>query len=462
MYFTGMKILNPYNRDEVGEIRFDTLEEIEEKVRAANAVKDQMKALSACEKSAILLAIVNGIRQKYDTFIEIIINESGKPYRYAKGEVDRGIQTFTLAAEECKRLPHELMDLDSTEKGKMLRGEVVYFPKGVVLGISPFNFPLNLVAHKVAPAIASGCPILLKPSERTPLTAVLLEKIIASTALPKGGFQLIHCSKEITMKLVRHPRIDVLSFTGSAKVGWEMKANAGKKQVILELGGNAAAILASDADINNAVDELIIGGFAYSGQVCIHTQRILVHTSLYDKFIAAFLKRVQQIRVGDPLQNETEFSVLIDEANALRMEKWVDEAVQAGAKCLIGGNRVDSFYTPTVLTNVPPHQKVVEEEVFGPVVVVEAFTTLEEAVNSVNESRWGLQATLFTNRMDWSNYAFDKLEVGALIHNRSTTFRVDDMPYGGIKDSGFGREGIRYAMRDFLTPKLFVKSVGYD
>lgn len=453
-----MKIINPYNEAEIGEIWMQEWSEIEQKIANARIAKKKMQALSSEEKSTLLKAIVSAIVQRKSEFVQTIVKESGKPYKYAKGEVERAIQTFTVASEECKRLPHELFDIDSTPKGRNLRGEVVYFPKGVVLGISPFNFPLNLVAHKVAPAIASGCPIILKPSERTPLTAELLADVIQSTNLPKNGFQLIHCTKENTMRLVQSPHIDVLSFTGSAKVGWEMKANSGKKRTVLELGGNAMAILTEDADISLAVDELLVGGFAYSGQVCIHTQRILVHESIKARFTAAFIEKVRQLEIGDPMKETTDFGVMIDEGNAKRVESWVDEALVSGANCLMGGSRVGAFYAPTILTDVPEGQKVLDEEIFGPVVSIESFSSLESAIKIVNKGDWGLQAAIFTNRIDERDYAFENLNVGAVIHNKSTTFRVDDMPYGGIKDSGFGREGVRFAMLDFLEPKLLIKS----
>lgn len=452
-----MKVINPYSNEEVGEITFLDINQLEGKVNIALEAKPIMKSLSPAERSSILYDIIDGIKREYNNFLNLIIAESAKPYRYAKGEVDRAIQTFTIAAEEAKRLPHELFDIDGTANAKGLKGEMVYFPKGIVFGISPFNFPLNLAVHKIAPAIATGCPILLKPSSKTPFTIELLKTIIDKTNLPKGGFDVIHCSRENGDFLVQHPAIDVLSFTGSPNVGWLMKSKAGKKRVTLELGGNAAAILAKDANIDVAVNELLVGGFAYSGQVCIHTQRIYVHSSIKDEFTSKFIKKIESLVIDNPINKETDFSVMVDLDNAKRVESWVQEAIENGAICLIGGNRKDTLYMPTVLTNVSKGLKVREEEVFGPVVIIESFNELNEAIDEVNDSKWGLQASIFTDSISSRNQAFEALEVGGVIHNKSTTFRVDDMPYGGIKDSGSGREGVRFTMLDFLEPKLLVR-----
>lgn len=452
-----MEVKNPYNQEIIGTVELTDKNGIEAIVQRANEAKAACKLMSSGERSNVLHSIVAKIEDQFDTFVETIARESGKPHRYASAEVSRAIQTFTIAAEEAKRLPHELIDLDRTEKGRGLRGEVVYEPRGVVFGISPFNFPLNLAVHKIAPAIATGCPILLKPSSKTPLTMELLAKIIAETSLPDHAFQLVHCSREVGNLLVEHEHIDLLSFTGSPGVGWKMKSMAGKKEVVLELGGNAAAILCKDANLKRATHELMTGGFAYSGQVCIHTQRIYVHNSIFDQFVNDYVSAARDLKTGDPLDPETEFGVMIDEANAERVEEWVKEAVEAGADVLLGNEREGGLFSPTILTRVPKGQKVRDEEVFGPVVIIEPFDQLNEAINEVNDSRWGLQASIFTDSIRNRDEAFAKLNVGGVIHNKSTTFRVDDMPYGGIKDSGFGREGIRYAMKDYLEAKLLVR-----
>lgn len=452
-----MEVINPYTQETIGTIKLSDKAEAERIVQSAVTAKESARQMTSGERSEVLRDIVKKIEAHFETFVLTIASESGKPYRYAKGEVERAIQTFTIAAEEAKRLPHELIDLDSTEKGRGLRGEVIYQPRGVVFGVSPFNFPLNLAVHKIAPAIATGCPIIIKPSSKTPLTLELLASLIEETNLPKNTFQLIHCTREVGDHLVKHPSIDLLSFTGSPDVGWKMKSAAGKKEVVLELGGNAAAILCQDADLVHALNELIVGGFAYSGQVCIHTQRIYIHESIMDQFVEGYTSRAVELSIGDPLDPDTEFGVMIDEQNAKRVEEWVQEAVNSGAKVILGHERKNSLYMPTILTNVSKGQKVRDEEVFGPVVILESFKHLDDAIDEVNDARWGLQASIFTDSIRNRDDAFAKLNVGGVIHNKSTTFRVDEMPYGGIKDSGFGREGIRYAMKDYLEPKLLVR-----
>lgn len=452
-----IEVINPYSHEKVGTVELMDEQQVAEAVQLAKNVSGRLGALSSFERSSILKGIAKGIHQRHDEFVAIIVNESGKPSRYARAEVERAIDTFAIAAEECLRMPVEFMDLGRTELTKGVKGEYHFFPAGIALGISPFNFPLNLAVHKIAPALAAGCPILLKPSSKTPLTLELLKQVIDETALPSGAFQVIHCSRATGSFLVEHPDIHVLSFTGSPEIGWEMKARSGKKKVVLELGGNAAAIVCEDADIERAVNELLVGAFAYSGQVCIHTQRIYIHKKQFDFFASQFVARAKQLKIEDPSNLETDFSVMIDVQNAERVELWVDEAVRAGAKIIIGGKRQGNAMEPTILTNVPKGQKVRDEEVFGPVVIVESYDDLEQALDEVNDCRWGLQAAIFTDSISKRDLAFKRLDVGALIHNRSTTFRVDDMPYGGVKDSGFGREGVRYAMMDYMEGRLLVR-----
>jgi len=452
-----MEVNNPFDHKIIGKIELIDSTQVDGIVQRANLSMKALELMSSGDRSAILKAIVFGIEQRFDELVETIIKESGKPRKYATAEVYRAIQTFTIASEETKRLPHELIDLDSTEKGRGLKGEVIYKPRGVVFGISPFNFPLNLAVHKIAPAIATGCAMILKPSSKTPLTMELISEIISDTELPENAFQLVHCTREVGDKFVKHNDIHLLSFTGSPEVGWSMKSKAGKKEVVLELGGNAAAIVCKDADLELALKELTIGGFAYSGQVCIHTQRIYVHNSVFDSFVNKYVEAVNDLKIGNPLDADTEFGVMIDESNAKRVEEWVGEALANGADLIAGHKRDGSLYSPTILTKVPKGEKVRDEEVFGPVVVIESFDNFNEAINEVNDCRWGLQAAIFTDSIKWRDEAFYNLDVGGVIHNKSTTFRVDDMPYGGIKDSGFGREGIRYAMKDYLEARLLVR-----
>jgi glyceraldehyde-3-phosphate dehydrogenase (NADP+) len=375
---------------------------------------------------------------------------------YALGEIDRSSQTFLIAAEESKRLPREYIGLDWTPGGKDKEGSVKYFPVGLVAGISPFNFPMNLAAHKIAPAIAAGCPIIVKPASSTPLSTLELAHILDETSLPKGALSIIPMDRTTGMKLVIDERFKLLSFTGSPDVGWNMKKEAGKKKVVLELGGNAGVIVSGSADIDFAVKRCIFGGFAYSGQVCIHAQRIFVERKIVDEFLEKFVVSAYSLKSGDPLNPGTQISVMIDEPNAIRVEDWIREAVSNGAKILCGGKRKGAFFEPTVLTNTEKSMKVNRCEVFGPVVTIEPYTALQDAVHMVNDTNFGLQAGVFTRNMSEINYAFDNLEVGGVIINDVPTFRVDHMPYGGIKDSGLGREGIKYAIMDMMEPKILV------
>jgi glyceraldehyde-3-phosphate dehydrogenase (NADP+) len=371
--------------------------------------------------------------------------------------VDRAEDTFRIAVQECLRAPGEYLRLDRTPAAEGKEGWVKYFPAGIVAGISPFNFPINLVAHKIAPALAAGCPIILKPSSSTPMTALMLAGIAAEAGLPAGALSVLPMRRKEGDILVEDPRIAVLSFTGSPEVGWKMKARAGKKKVILELGGNAGVIVSESADIPLAVDKCVSGSFAYSGQVCIHTQRIYVHESRFEAFSQAFLEGTRKLRYGSPLEMDTDVSVMIDEDNAERVESWVAEAVQQGAKILCGGKRKGAFMEPTVITDTRPRMKVCALEVFGPVVVLEKFSDFDAALEALNDSRYGLQAGVFTQNIEEMDKAFNKLEVGGVILNDAPTFRVDHMPYGGLKDSGLGREGVRYAMMEMLEPRILVK-----
>ena len=328
----------------------------------------------------------------------------------------------------------------------------------MVGGISPFNFPLNLAVHKIAPAIASGCPIILKPSSTTPLSTLKLARIIDMTSLPKGAVSILSMDRKTGNLLVTDGRFKLLTFTGSPDVGWKMKQDAGKKKVILELGGNAAVVVTESADIDLSVAKCVVGGFSYSGQVCIHAQRIYVQDKVFSEFSEKFVNAVKKLKAGDPLDPNTEISAMIDEANAIRIEQWVNEALRDGAKILTGGKREGAFYPPTVLTETKSEMKVCALEVFGPVVTLEPYSDFEKVIDAVNKSRYGLQAGIFTNDLNQMNIAFDQIEVGGVIMNDVPTFRVDHMPYGGIKDSGLGREGVKYAIMEMMEPKILVKN----
>ncbi|MFW5721024.1 MAG: aldehyde dehydrogenase family protein, partial [Bacteroidota bacterium] len=340
-------------------------------------------------------------------------------------------------------------------------GLVKYFPVGLIAGIAPFNFPLNLAAHKIAPAIASGNTIIIKPARSTPLSVLELAKIIDQTELPKGAFSVLPMDREAGNQLVTDERFNMLSFTGSPNVGWKMKANAGKKKIALELGGNAGVIVSEQADVDLAVKKCLAGGFAYSGQVCIHVQRIVVHEKVFNKFVNKFISETKNLTFGAPDNESTDISVMIDEENAKRVEEWVNEAVNNGAKILYGGKRKGSFYQPTILTNTKREMKVCALEIFGPVVTVEKFSDFSKAVEMINDSEFGLQAGVFTDSISEMNQSFNEIEAGGIIINDVPTFRVDHMPYGGIKNSGFGREGIKYAISEMMEPRLLVKNTEY-
>ncbi len=453
-----IKITNPYNGAVIGQTYLAGQAELERAIKKAQSIEKTLRTQPSYMRYEILMQIAGQIKKDKEEVAGILCLESAKPIRYALAETDRAIQTFLVAAEESKRLPGEYLRLDWTPAGAGKEGIVKYFPIGLVAGISPFNFPLNLAVHKIAPAIAAGCPIILKPSSSTPLSTLLLSKIISKTDLPKGAVSILPMDRQTGNLLVTDDRFKLLSFTGSPEVGWKMKRDAGKKKVILELGGNAAVIITESAEIDVAVAKCLVGGFFYSGQVCIHAQRIFVQDKVYPIFTKKFINAVKKLKTGDPLDLETEISVMIDRENAVRVEQWVNEAVEGGAKILTGGVRDGSFYPPTVITHTKEEMKVCALEVFGPVVTLEPFSKFEKIIDLVNQSRYGLQAGIFTNDIRQMNSAFERLEVGGVIINDVPTFRVDHMPYGGIKDSGLGREGVKYAIMDMMEPKLLVKN----
>jgi len=429
---------------------------LEDAILAAELAQVQLPGLAGWKRYEILKQISDDLAKDRQRLAIVLAREAGKPLVYALGEIDRAAQTFLVAAEETKRFPGEIMQLDWTTAGTGKEGYVKYFPIGLVAAIAPFNFPMNLAVHKIAAAIACGCPIILKPASSTPLSTLELAKIIARTDLPKGAVSILPMDRKAGNQLVTDPRFSLLSFTGSPAVGWEMKKNAGKKKVLLELGGNAGVIVASSANLDKAVTKCLKGAFAYSGQVCIHAQRIYVHKSFFEEFLASFVEKTGLLKFGPPEDIETEISSMIDEENAIRIEAWVNEAVSQGARIVTGGVRKGSHYTPTVLTNTTIDMKVCALEAFGPVVVIEPFDTFEEAMFAINNSVYGLQAGVFTESLREAHHAFDRLEVGGVIINDAPTFRADHMPYGGVKDSGLGREGVKYTMREMLEPRIMV------
>jgi acyl-CoA reductase-like NAD-dependent aldehyde dehydrogenase len=432
---------------------------------ALTAVRDAVDAftatrkLSSFQRASILRKIARGIANRKEDFARTICREAGKPIKTARLEVDRSVYTFELAAEEATRIYGEYIPLDTLESTGGRWGLVRRFPIGPVFAITPFNFPLNLVAHKIAPAIAAGCPIILKPAPQTPITALMLAQVVQESGLPHGALAVLPMSNETAALLIADDRIKLLTFTGSAAVGWQLKSKAGKKRVTLELGGNAAVIVHSDTDLPYAAHRCVVGGFAYGGQTCISVQRILVHRPAFDEFTRRLLDGVKELKTGDPMDEATDVPPLIREQDAIRAVEWIEEAKEAGAKVLAGGKRNGSIVEPTVLTGTTPHLRVNCAEIFAPVVTLEPYETFPEAVRHVNDSVYGLQAGIFTHDASLIQNAFDELEVGGLIVGDVPSFRVDQMPYGGVKDSGMGREGLRFSIEDMTEPKLMVMAL---
>jgi acyl-CoA reductase-like NAD-dependent aldehyde dehydrogenase len=450
-----IQILSPYDSSVVGETFQATPADLNRAIAAAVRSFEKTRHLAADERKRVLLAIAEGISRSRDDFARMIALEAGKPMKAARVEVDRAIFTFTLAAEESARKTDEHLSLAGNPNRS---GLVRRFPIGTIAAITPFNFPLNLVAHKLAPAMAVGCSVVLKPAPQTPLTALMLARIIQEAGWPAGALNVLPLSNEDAAQLVEDDRLKMFSFTGSAQVGWELKAKSGKKRVVLELGGNAAVIVHSDADIADAAARCAFGGFTYAGQSCISVQRIFVEQSKYQQFLDALVPKVRALKCGDPLDETVDVGPLIRESDAERIESWISEAVTAGATLLCGGKRTRNgrFIEPAVLTHTKPNQKVNGEEIFGPVVTVEPYAEFEQALRMVNDSRYGLQAGVFTASDELISRAFDQLEVGGVIVNDVPTFRSDQMPYGGVKDSGLGREGVRYAMEEMTDLKVLV------
>jgi acyl-CoA reductase-like NAD-dependent aldehyde dehydrogenase len=417
------------------------------------------RRLPAFERQRVLRRVAQSISERRDEFSRTLAQEAGKPIKLARIEVDRAVFIFNVAAEEATRIYGEYLPLDWQESTAGRWGMVKRFPLGPVSGITPFNFPLNLVAHKVAPAIAAGCSMVLKPAPQTPLCALLLAECVQQAGWPDGGLNVLPLSNEDASLLVTDDRIKLISFTGSVPVGWDIKRRAGKKKVALELGGNAGAIVHSDADLSYAAERCVSGGFAYAGQTCISVQRILVEESVYGKFTDLLVEGVKKLKAGDPLDESTDLGPLIRESDAIRVTQWVDEAVRSGARLVCGGARKGSIVEPTVLTGTKPEMKVNCQEIFGPVVTIEPYRAFDEALRRINSSNYGLQAGLFTRDAKLLFQAFDDLDVGALIAGDIPSFRIDQMPYGGVKDSGLGREGLRYAIEEMTEPKLLVMNL---
>jgi len=454
-----VEIRAPYDGSVIASVFQGRREHAEAAIAAAVKAFGTTRRLPACERQRVLRRVSESISERKQEFARIMAQEAGKPIKAARTEVERAIFTFNVAAEESTRIYGEYLPLDWQEFTAGRWGIVRRFPLGPIAGITPFNFPLNLVAHKVAPAIAAGCPLVLKPAPQTPLTALLLAEAVQQAGWPDGGLNVLPLSNEDAGLLVTDERIKLISFTGSAAVGWQIKKNCGKKKVVLELGGNAGVIVHSDADLAYAADRCVVGGFSYAGQTCISVQRILVERSAFAKFTDFLLEGVKKLKTGDPLEESTDLGPLIRESDAVRASDWIQEAVRGGARLLCGGQRRGPLLEPTVLTGTRPEMKVNCQEIFAPVVTVEPYDDFNQALRQINNSPYGLQAGLFTRDAKLIFTAYEELEVGGLIAGDVPAFRIDHMPYGGVKDSGLGREGLRYAIEEMTEPKLLVMNL---
>ena len=415
-----------------------------------------MRELAAYERKAVLDHCVRRFSERSEELAQALCIEAGKPIKDSRGEATRLIDTFRVAAEESVRIYGEVLPMDISPRAKGYRGQWKRVPIGPCSFISPFNFPLNLAAHKVAPAIAAGCPFVLKPASLTPIGALMIGEVLAETDLPRGAFSILPARRDGAGLFTTDERLKLLSFTGSPAVGWDLKSKAGKKKVVLELGGNAAVIVDADADVDDAVERIIVGAFYQSGQSCIGVQRILVHEDLRDIFREKLVAATAQLRMGDPKDEKTFIGPMISEKEAERLDGWIQEGVAAGGKLLCGGRREGAMLEATLLEDVPPGQAVVCQEAFGPVAILSGFRDFDAALAEVNDSAFGLQAGIFTRDLYKAQRAFDELEVGGVVIGDVPSWRVDHMPYGGVKDSGLGREGIRFAIEDMTEIRLMV------
>jgi glyceraldehyde-3-phosphate dehydrogenase (NADP+) len=459
---TTAVIEDPWTREVVGRVGLADEALADRAAQACVRASDRVRRLSSHDRKTLLGRVARAIEARAADFAELIAREAGKPITSARGEVARAVSTFEIASEEATRILGEVMPLDVTTAARGHSGHWVRVPAGPVLAISPFNFPLNLVAHKVAPALACGCAVVLKPAPQAPLTSLLLAEVIRESGAPEDALQVLPCEVPVAEGLVRDDRFATLSFTGSAKVGWHLKGLAGKKRVLLELGGNAAVIVHEDAPLDRAAERIVAGAFGYAGQVCITVQRLYVHAPIADAFVDRIVQRTRAIEPMAPLDPKAVCGPMIDEANAVRVQGWVDEAKKAGAKVLVGGRREGNRLWPVVLGFEGDGRglKVVDEEVFGPVLTVHRYSTWDEALAMADASRYGLQAGVFTDSRTRVAQAFERLHVGGLLVNDVPTFRVDSMPYGGTRDSGLGREGVRFAIEEMTERKLLVVAEG--
>jgi acyl-CoA reductase-like NAD-dependent aldehyde dehydrogenase len=451
-----LDVTNPFDGDVVGTTYLASRDQLEQAITAAEAVFPSMKAMPTYDRHCLLREFAVKMQERRDEVARMICLEAGKPIREAEVEADRGVFTIQTAAEEAKRIEGEVMPLDLLPASKGRFGIVRRFPIGPIAGISPFNFPLNLALHKLAPALASGNPIVLKPPSRDPLTMLVVAQMLDEIGVPKGAVSVLPMDREVGDALVEDERFRLLSFTGSPDVGWEMKRRAGMKRVVLELGGNAGVVVDDDSDLAFAAQRVKTGAFAYAGQVCISVQRVFIHEAVYDDFKDRLLAETSTVKTGDPLDRTTDLGPMIDDKAAQRSEQWAADAVQQGASVLTGGMADGRFFQPTIIENAPRDAFVCSREAFAPLVTIFKVPSFKAGVDGLNDSVYGLQAGVFTNRLEHALYAFEHIEAGGVIMNDVPTYRIDHMPYGGVKASGLSREGLRYAIEDMTEMRLLV------
>lgn len=449
-------VRDKYTNEAIAEVAIADTFAIDTAIAAADQATAAMRQVPPFERQDILNYCVEQFRCRAEELAHLLCAEAGKPIKDARGEVGRLMDTFRLAAEESVRISGEVLNLEISPRTRGYRGMYQRVPIGACSFISPFNFPLNLAAHKIAPAIAVGCPFVLKPASSTPLGALVIGEILAQTNLPAGAFSILPCHRQGADQFTSDERLKLLSFTGSPEVGWQLKARAGKKKVVLELGGNAACIVDEDADIDDAVSRLVVGAFYQSGQSCIGVQRILIHRQIYEQVRERLVSATEKLQVGDPRDEKTFVGPLISESEACRLESWIRSAVDNGGRLLCGGRRQGSLLTPTLLENVDPRLPICAAEAFGPVAVLSPFESFDQALAEVNNSEFGLQAGIFTRDIYKIQRAWDTLDVGGVIIGDVPSWRVDNMPYGGIKASGIGREGVRFAMEEMTELRMLV------
>ena len=453
---TDLEVTDKYTNEVAFRTALATPDVIEEAIAGAVAAAEPMAKMASYERQNVLQHCVDRFKERFDELAYSLCVEAGKPIKDAEGETTRLIDTFRIAAEESVRNYGEVQPLDISARAKGYMGMWKRVPIGPCSFISPFNFPLNLAAHKIAPAIAVGCPFVMKPASKTPLGAIIMGEILAETNLPKGAFSILPASRDGADLFTVDERLKLLSFTGSPGVGWDLKAKAGKKKVVLELGGNAAVIVDHDADLDDALERIVFGAFYQSGQSCIGVQRIIIHESVYDTFKDMLVAKTKGLISGDPKQRDTFIGPMISEGEAKRLHGWIESAVAGGAKLLCGGNRKGNMLEATLLENVDTQADAYREEAFGPLALLSKFSDFGAALDEVNDSKFGLQAGIFTRDLFKTLDAWDHLDVGGVVINDVPSYRVDNMPYGGVKDSGLGREGIRFAMEDMTEIRNLV------